>query len=66
MWVPDRFDVMAMIAIGKSGPKENLQERGAPNGIKPLGEIVWRAALRENGIHLWTGSSLMCFLKLLR
>jgi nitroreductase len=42
--IPDSFDVMAMIAIGKRGPKENLpknlQEKEAPNGRKPLMEIV--------------------------
>ncbi len=42
--IPDSFDVMAMIAIGKRGPKENLpmnlQEKEEPNGRKPLGEIV--------------------------
>ena len=38
------FDVMAMIAIGKRGPKENLpknlQEKEVLNGRKPLREIV--------------------------
>lgn len=42
--IPDSFDVMAMIAIGKRGPKENrpmnLQEKKRPNGRKPLMEIV--------------------------
>jgi len=42
--IPDSFDVMAMIAIGKRGPKENLpknlQEKEVPNGRKPLREIV--------------------------
>ena len=42
--IPDSFDVMAMIAIGKRGPKENLpmnlQEKEDPNGRKPLREIV--------------------------
>jgi nitroreductase len=42
--IPDSFDVMAMIAIGKRGPKENLpknlQERETPNSRKPLSEIV--------------------------
>jgi nitroreductase len=42
--IPDSFDVMAMIAIGKRGPKENLpknlQERETPNSRKPLREIV--------------------------
>jgi nitroreductase len=42
--VPDNFDVMAMIAIGKRGPRENLppklQEKEFPNDRKPLQEIV--------------------------
>lgn len=42
--VPDDFQVMAMIAIGKRGPKEKLsselQEREFPNTRKPLAEIV--------------------------
>ncbi len=42
--IPDDFDVMAMIAIGKRGPKENLstdlQNKEAPNDRKPLKEIV--------------------------
>ena len=42
--IPQDFDVMAMIAIGKKGPKENLpsnlQEKEFPNDRKPLNEIV--------------------------
>lgn len=42
--VPDDYDVMAMIAIGKRGPKERLtpelQARETPNTRKPLSEIV--------------------------
>ena len=42
--IPDNFDVMAMIAIGKRGPKDQLppqlQEREYPNDRKPLKEIV--------------------------
>ena len=42
--VPDSFDIMAMIAIGKLGQKENLprdlQEREYPSNRKPLEEIV--------------------------
>ena len=42
--VPEDFDVMAMIAIGKLGQKENLplnlQEREYPSDRKPLEEIV--------------------------
>lgn len=42
--VPNDYDVMAMIAIGKRGPKERLtpelQARETPNTRKPLSEIV--------------------------
>jgi nitroreductase len=42
--IPDIFDVMAMIAIGKRGPKESLlvqlQERETTSDRKPLEEIV--------------------------
>ena len=42
--IPDDFDVMAMIAIGKRGLKENLpsnlQEKENPNDRKPLNEII--------------------------
>ncbi len=42
--VPDNFDVMAMIAVGKRGPKEylseELQSKEIPNDRKPLPEIV--------------------------
>ena len=42
--VPDNFDVMAIIAIGKRGPRNQLplqlQEREYPNDRKPLREIV--------------------------
>ena len=36
--IPNRFDVMAMIAIVKSGSKENLQEKGGPNGTNHWGK----------------------------
>ena len=49
--IPDSFDVMAMIAIGKRGPKENLptnlQEKESPNGRKPLREIVMEGRFME-------------------
>ena len=49
--IPDSFDVMAMIAIGKRGPKENLptnlQEKEGPNGRKPLREIVMEGRFME-------------------
>jgi len=42
--VPDNFDVMAIIAIGTRGPRNQLlpqlQERQYPNDRKPLKEIV--------------------------
>ena len=42
--IPEDFDVMAMIAIGKKGPKENLppnlQQKENPNDRKPLNEII--------------------------
>ena len=42
--IPDEYDVMAMVAIGKKGPKEKLlpelQQREVPSDRKPLSEIV--------------------------
>ena len=42
--VPDNYDVLAMIAIGKRAPKESLpaqlQEIERPNDRRPLNEIV--------------------------
>lgn len=42
--VPDDYDVLAMIAIGKKGPKERLppelQTREIPNNRKPLSDLV--------------------------
>ena len=42
--IPDEYDVMAMVAIGKKGAKEKLspelQQREAPSDRKPLSEIV--------------------------
>ena len=49
--VPDSFDVMAMIAIGKRGPKENLSEelqsKETPNDRKPLSEIVMEGRFKR-------------------
>ena len=49
--IPDNFVCMAMIAIGKEGPKDNLpsqlQERESPNDRKPLAEIVMEGQLRK-------------------
>jgi nitroreductase len=48
--IPDDFDVMAMIAIGKRGKKENLppnlQEKESPNDRKPLQEIIMEGSFR--------------------
>ena len=48
-----RFEVMAMIAIGKKGPKDNLpqqlQEREYPNDRKPLAEIVMEGQFKKHG-----------------
>jgi len=42
---------MAMIAIGKKGPKDNLpqqlQEREYPNDRKPLAEIVMEGQFKK-------------------
>ena len=49
--VPDSFDVMAMIAIGKRGPTENLSEelqsKETPNDRKPLLEIVMEGRFKS-------------------
>jgi hypothetical protein len=49
--IPDNFDVMAMIAIGKKAPKDNLlpqlQEREHPNDRKPLAEIVMEGQFKK-------------------
>src|SRR5689334_2855611 len=49
--VPDNFDVMAMIAIGKRGSKdklpEDLQKKELPNDRKPLNEIVMEGMFRN-------------------
>jgi hypothetical protein len=49
--IPDNFDVMAMIAIGRRVPKDNLppqlQEREQPNDRKPLTEIVMEGQVRK-------------------
>ena len=42
--IPDEYDVMAMVAIGKKGATEKLlpelQQRETPSDRKPLSEIV--------------------------
>ena len=54
--IPESYDVMAMIAIGKRGSKENLplklQELEFPNDRKPLIEIVMEGYFRvTSGKH---------------
>jgi hypothetical protein len=49
--IPDNFDVMAMIAIGKKGSKDNLpqqlQGREYPSDRKPLAEIVMEGQFKK-------------------
>jgi nitroreductase len=49
--IPEDFDVMAMMAIGKRGLKENLppnlQEKENPTDRKPLNEIVMEGSLKR-------------------
>jgi hypothetical protein len=49
--VPDNFDVMAMIAGGKRGPKEylskELQSKEIPNDRKPLPKIVMEGKFKN-------------------
>lgn len=49
--ISESYEVMAMIAIGKRGPRENLppklQEVEFPNDRKPLSEIVMEGYFRE-------------------
>lgn len=53
--VPDDYDIVAMIAIGKRGPKEKLslelQAREMPNSRKPLSDIVMEGKY-GNKVHL--------------
>ena len=53
--IPAIYDVMAMIAIGKRGPKENLppklQQVEFPNDRKPLEEIVMEGYFKEQEKH---------------
>jgi hypothetical protein len=48
---------MAMIAIGKKGPKDNLpqqlQEREYPSDRKPLAEIVMEGQFKRYGDLIW-------------
>ncbi|KFM19566.1 nitroreductase protein [Marine Group I thaumarchaeote SCGC AAA799-P11] len=49
--IPDVFEVMAMFAIGKQGPKENLpqelQEREKPADRKELSEIIMEGKFKK-------------------
>ena len=49
--IPENYDVMAMIAIGKRGSKENLppklREMEFPNNRKPLSEIIMEGKFRS-------------------
>ena len=48
--IPENFDIMAMIAIGKRGPIEKLppklQQVEHPNDRKPLSEIIMEGSFR--------------------
>jgi nitroreductase len=54
--VPDDYEIMVMIAIGKRGTKEklspDLQARETPNTRKPLSEIVMAGKFGNNVSHL--------------
>jgi hypothetical protein len=49
--IPDNFEVMAMIAIGKKGPREDLppelQEKEKLTDRKPLTDIVMEGIYRK-------------------
>ena len=49
--VPDAYEVLAMIAIGKRAPKESLpsqlQEMERPNDRRPLEEIIMAGRFRS-------------------
>ena len=49
--IPDRFDVMAMVAIGKGGPKENppmnMREKERANSRRPLRKTVMEGRFTE-------------------
>lgn len=50
--VPEDFDIMAVIAIGKRGDKsrlpEELQEREIPSGRRPLSETIMEGGFRND------------------
>ncbi len=49
--IPEGYDVMAMVAIGKPAPKEilpsEIQQREQPSDRKPLSEIIMEGYFRE-------------------
>lgn len=49
--IPDQYDVIAIIAIGRQGPKEKLaeevQKREYPSDRRPLSEIVMEGRFKE-------------------
>ena len=49
--IPDSFDVMAMVAIGKPAPKEilptDVQQREQASDRKPLAEIIMEGKFKE-------------------
>lgn len=49
--IPDSFDVMAMIAIGKRGPRDKLppklQQAEYPNDRKPLKELIMEGGFKD-------------------
>lgn len=49
--IPDDYEVMAMVAIGRKGPKESLpeeiQKSESPSSRKPLDEIVMEGKFRK-------------------
>ncbi len=49
--IPDDFEVHAMIAIGKRGPKENLPDKvramEEPNARRPLSEILFEGSFGQ-------------------
>jgi nitroreductase len=51
--IPDEYDVLAMIAIGKQGSKEllssELQQRENPSDRKPLDEIIMQGSFKISG-----------------
>jgi nitroreductase len=53
--IPDTFDVLAMVAIGKPAPKEilptDVQQREQASDRKPLSEIIMEGQFREPSVN---------------